>query len=179
MTTFPKILKRWSPSPSRLFRVEAMEIQFSNGEKREYERLKGSKPAVIAVPMLDEDRFIVVREFAAGTEDYQLALPKGRVDGTESFAHAADRELREEAGFGSRRQTLLKQMLQSPNYMEHATQIVLLQDLYEATAEGDEPEPLGVEVFRFSALSELLERSDFSEARSIAALFLAQQYLAG
>ena len=177
MPTKPQILKRWPVLHSRLFRAEAMELEFSNGVRRTYERLLGSKPAVLVIPLLDDDRVVLVREYAAGTNDYQLALPKGRVDKGESFEEAADRELREEAGYGAKRLERLKALTQSPNYMEHSTQLVLAQDLFESSAEGDEPEPLEVEIARLSQLETLLKRPDFSEARSIAALFMVRAHL--
>src|SRR5690606_37892514 len=102
-------------------------------------------------------------------------LPKGRVERGEDLLAAANRELMEEIGYGARDVSLLKLMSQSPNYMQHRTQIVLARDLYEHRLEGDEPEPLDVVPVKFSELDELLEREDFSEARSIAALLLVQR----
>ena len=55
--------------------------------------------------------------------------------------------------------------------------IVVASDLYEEKLEGDEPEPLEVETFSFSQLLELNERSDFSEARALAALFVVREQL--
>ncbi len=175
----PQVLKRQLLTRTRLFRVEEMELLFANGATRTFERLLSDHQAVIIVPMLDDDQVLLVREYGAGMEDYQLGLPKGRLDAGETFEAAANRELQEEVGFAAERLTLLKSMTQSPNYMQHATQIVLAQGLYPQTAEGDEPEPLEVEIFRLSQLPELCSRADFTEARSIAALYLAQAYLAG
>lgn len=173
----PKILKRWPVLCSRLFKAEALELEFSNGQQRTYERLLGNKPAVLIIPMLDDDRVILVREYAAGTDDYQLALPKGRVDEGETFEQAADRELREEGGYGANKLTLLKHMTQSPNYMEHSTQLVLAQCLFEADAEGDEPEPLGVEIASLANIEQIILQNDVTEARTIAALYIARSYL--
>lgn len=174
----PQVLKRQLLTSTRLFRVEELQLQFSNGATRTYERLLSDHRAVIIVPMLDHDQVILVREYGAGMEDYQLSLPKGRLDPGESFTDAANRELQEEVGYAARKLTLLKNMTQSPNYMQHSTQIVLAQGLYPQTAEGDEPEPLDVEIFRLSDLESLCDREDFSEGRSIAALYLAKAHLA-
>jgi ADP-ribose diphosphatase len=178
MPTKPQILKRRLECQSRLFRVESLDLRFSNGAERTFERLLGGGvPAVIVVPMLDDQRVILVREYGAGIDDYCLSLPKGRVDEGETLAEAANRELKEEAGYGARRLTLLKCMTQAPNYLQHRTQIVLAQDLYPERLEGDEPEPLEVEVFHLAEMADWLERGDISEARTIAALYLARDYL--
>lgn len=164
---------------SRLFRVESLDLRFSNGAERTFERLLGGAvPAVIIVPMLDDQRVILVREYGAGIEDYNLSLPKGRVDEGESLTEAANRELKEEAGYGARRLTLLKCMTQAPNYQQHRTQIVLARDLYPEKLEGDEPEPLELEVLHLGEMSAWLMRGDVSEARTIAALYLTRDFLA-
>lgn len=174
----PQVLKRQLLSQTGIFRVEQLQLQFANGATRTFERLLSDHKAVIIVPMLNDDQVLLVREYGAGMEDYQISLPKGRLDPGETFIEAANRELQEEVCYAARQLTLLKSITQSPNYMQHTTQIVLAQGLYPQTAVGDEPEPLEVEIFRLSELPQLCAREDFTEGRSIAALYLAQQYLA-
>lgn len=179
MPTKPKILKQTPLFKSRFFRGEEVELRFSNGELRTFERLcSGGQPPVVIVPMLDDDQVLLVEEYGAGVEDYQLGLPKGRADAGETSEQAANRELKEEAGYGARKLTLLKCMTQSPNYQQHRTQIVLAQDLYPESLEGDEPEPLRVVPMPLSQLSEWVARDDITEARTIAALYLARDFLA-
>jgi ADP-ribose diphosphatase len=55
--------------------------------------------------------------------------------------------------------------------------ILLAFDLYPQQLEGDEPEPLEVIRWPLAQYQELLVRSDFTESRSVAGLFLAQQWL--
>lgn len=177
MPTPPKILKRSLAGQSRLFRIEAMRLRFSNGEERDYERLLGNRTAVIIVAIAEGNQVVLVREYGAGLERYELALPKGKVDDGESFEQAANRELQEEAGFAASKLTLLKCMSQSPSYMQHTTQIVLAEGLTPSRLEGDEPEPMTVEMVPLSAIAELVTRADVTEARTIAALYLAKDYL--
>lgn len=44
MPSLPKILQCQQVAQSKLFRVEQLQLQFSNGEQRTYERLAGVKP---------------------------------------------------------------------------------------------------------------------------------------
>ena len=57
---------------------------------------------VAVVPMLDDDTVLLIREYAAGVHRYELGLVKGRIDAGETSLQAADRELKEEAGYGAR-----------------------------------------------------------------------------
>jgi ADP-ribose diphosphatase len=63
--------------------------------------------------------------------------------------------------------------------MTHMAHVVLAQDLYPERLAGDEPEPLEVVPWKLAELHTLVARDDVTEGRSIAALFMAREYLAG
>ena len=63
--------------------------------------------------------------------------------------------------------------------MSSMTHVVLARDLYPERLTGDEPEELEVVPWKLSELHTLIGRADVSDGRSIAALFIAREYLAG
>ena len=160
------------------YRVEQLDLEFSNGERRRFQRMHGrGHGAVVVVPMLDDDTVLLVREYAAGMHRYELGLVKGRIDAGETPLQAADRELKEEAGYGARSLLALRELTLAPTYMSHAAHLVLARDLYPERLPGDEPEVLEQVPWKLDALHELILREDFSEGRSIAALFIAREWL--
>lgn len=160
------------------YRMERLDLEFSNGERRRYERLHGrGHGAVAVVPMLDAETVLLVREYAAGVHRYELGLVKGRIDAGESPVEAANRELMEEAGYGARRLDLLRSLTLAPTYMSHLTHLVLARELYPQRLPGDEPEPLELVPWKLADLGQLILQDDFSEGRSIAALFIAREWL--
>jgi len=168
----PNVVKRSSIAKTRIFSVEAMDIEFSNGQQRQYERLVGSeRGAVLVVAKPSDASVLMVSEYAAGMDRYELAFPKGKIDPGESKIDAANRELQEETGFGAHKLTHIHSMTIAPGYLGHTTHIILAEDLYPSTLSGDEPETLEVSEWKFSQLPELLGRDDFTEARSIAAFY--------
>lgn len=174
----PEILSSSIVARSRLFTVESMELRFSNGVERTYERLvPGGTGAVMTVAMKDEDTVMLIREYGGGVEDYTLTLPKGAMDMGETMEEAANRELQEEIGYGARKITHLKKLSLSPSYMKSGIDVLIAEDLYESKLEGDEPEPLEVVEWKLSKLTELFAQEDFTEGRAIAALYLARDYL--
>jgi ADP-ribose diphosphatase len=179
MSKKPTILNKTTIAQSRLFRIESLDIQFSNGELRNYERLARGKPggAVLIVPMLDSETVLLIREYSAGVHRYEVGLPKGKTDEGESFLDAANRELKEEVGFGARKLHHLSSFSLAPSYLEHTTEIVIAQDLYAEKLLGDEPEELEVIPWKISKINELLATGKCTEARSIAALFMTIEYL--
>ncbi len=158
---------------SRLFHVEQVDLIFSNGQQRTYERLsQSSHRAVMIIPMLDEETFLLVKEYSVGIDAYTLSFPKGQVEKQEDMFVGANRELMEEVGKGAHSYEYLKDLMLSPNYMTNSISVVIASDLYDKKLEGDEPEPLVVVPWKLSNIDELLEREDFLESRSITALLL-------
>ncbi|NOQ17462.1 MAG: ADP compounds hydrolase NudE [Methyloprofundus sp.] len=178
----PKILKRKIVARSRLFAIEALDLVFSNGATRQYERLvrgHGNNGAVLIVPLLDENTVLLIREYSAGIDRYELGLPKGKVDDNESFLQAANRELKEEVGYGANKIRQISSFSLAPSYMEHMTEIMLAEELYPEELVGDEPEPLQVVPWKLDNLAELVSSGQCTEARSIAALYLTKDFLQG
>ena len=180
MRTPPKILATRRVDGSRFLRAEQVDLEFSNGERRTFERLQSSGlGAVIIVPMQDDDTVLLIREYGAGTGRYELGLPKGRLDRDETAEQGADRELKEEIGYGARELHIIANLSLSPAYMTSMTHVVLARDLYAERLTGDEPEELEVVPWKLSELHTLIAEPDVTEGRSIAALFIAREYLAG
>lgn len=174
----PEILATKTLAKTRLFHVQALDLRFSNGVETQYERLKsGSAGAVLVVPILDAETVLLIREYVAGRECYELALPKGRIEPGEALLKAANREMMEEVGYGAQQLQHLKSVSLAPGSMTHMTHIVLAQDLYPQREEGDEPEALEVLEWSLNCLPELLEREDVTEARTIAALFMVRDLM--
>lgn len=174
----PEVLHRRTLAETRLFRVEGVGLRFANETEVEFERVTPTAAgAVIVVPVHDDGTVVLVREYAAGTERYELGLPKGRLEPAEAAADGAQRELREEIGHGARTLTVLRTLTLAPGYLSHRTHVVLAEGLYPAPLTGDEPEPLEIVTWPLEAVEALLAREDFSEARSMAALFMARSRL--
>ncbi len=176
--TPPEILAKQTVAQSRLFSIESLDLRFSNGEERTYERMKPSgRNAVMMVPITEQGDILLVREYAAGTERYELGFPKGLIDEGETAFEAADRELKEEIGFGSRKLTPLKEVVLAPSYFSSKMTLFIAEELYSEQLEGDEPEPLEVIRWPLAQAEELLTHLDFCEARTITALLLALRTL--
>lgn len=173
----PNILNVAVVARSRLFTIEEVDLAFSNGERRIYERMKpADRDAVMIVPILDKN-MILIQEYSVGLESYELGFPKGLIDPGENTFEAADRELKEEAGFGATRLEALGNLTMAPSYFSSTMNIVLAEGLYKEKLEGDEPEPLIVRHWPLNNLLALLDEPDFREARNVSALFILREWL--
>lgn len=174
----PIVHGRREREAGKMLRVEQIDLEFSNGQRRTYHRMKPSGlGAVIIVPMLDNETVLLAREYAAGLHHYEIGLPKGRLEHGETIIEAAQREMKEEIGYGARDLVELTRLSLAPGYMTHVTWIVLARELYPEKLEGDEPEELEVVPWPIADLRALTARDDCTEGRTIAALYIARDFL--
>ncbi|HIE78476.1 MAG: ADP compounds hydrolase NudE [Candidatus Pseudothioglobus sp.] len=174
----PKLTNIHTVAESRIFNLESMDVEFSNGATRIYERLVSrGNGAVLVVPMLDDDTVLMIYEYSGGTERYELGLTKGKIDKGETLIETAARELKEEIGYGAKKLTFLKTITLAPGYQSSETHIVLAEELYEEKAYGDEPEPLEIVAHKLSDLEKLTYSEDLTEARSILALYMVRDII--
>jgi len=168
----PEILETKTVARSRLFSIETLKLRFSNGVERLYERLPArGRQAVIVVAINTDDEVILVREYLAGLHRYELNLP------SETFEEAANRELKEEAGFGARKLDYVRQITLAPAYMGFSIHVILARGLYPESLPGDEPEIMEVERWGLQEVDQLVMSELLSESRSIAALKLAEVFI--
>jgi len=179
MHELPRVVRTTEVGRSRLFRIEALAMEFSNGVQRTYERLPArGRQAIIVVALDNENNLQLIKEYAAGMHRYQLTLPKGTTESDETLEQAANRELREEIGLGANQLTYLRQLNLAPGHMGFTIHVILAQDLYPAPLQGDEPEELQLVPWPLAAVEQLYDCEEFDEARALAALHLAVRRIA-
>jgi len=174
----PEIVNKKVIAQTGAFIVEALDLRFSNGVERKYQRLrKGGREAVIIVALSDNDEIMLVREYCAGFHEVRLSLPKGTVDLGETLEDAARRELSEEIGYSAKSVNVVKELSLAPSHMGFTIHVIFATDLYPNELEGDEPEPLELVRWPVEGLPDLIESTEFSEARAIAALTLCKPFI--
>ena len=174
----PIVLDHEIVADTAIFRVQSQKLRFSNGVERTYERLvpKGNHAgALMIVAINDDNEVMLIREYSAGTETYELSLPKGLIEHGENLTDAANRELKEEVGYGAENIEFLTEMTVSPGYMSYRLQVVIATGLYPERLEGDEPEPIEVVPTDMDKAIQLANGDQITEARAVAALYMTRE----
>lgn len=81
----------------RVFAVEVERRRFPNGQEHEVAIVRHN-PSVVLVPIQDDGRVILIRQYRASLDRTIWEIPAGRVDDGEDADAAAARECEEEIG---------------------------------------------------------------------------------
>lgn len=159
---------------TKLFTIKDIDIGFDH-KKITYQILEKSDTALI-VPINEKGELILVREYFCAIDEYQLGLPKGKIDKGHTDLTTANKELQEETGFKAGKLDNLGTVTMSPGYLTQKTHIFLARGLTENKLDGDEEEVLEVIYYPFDKFEELIDQGKLTEARMIAALYLAKKF---
>jgi ADP-ribose diphosphatase len=76
----PTVHQRRQIADTGIFNIEEIDLEFANGQTRCYQRIVGSaQGAVLVIPLLQDETLLLIREYAAGMDRYELAFPKGKI----------------------------------------------------------------------------------------------------
>lgn len=161
---------------TKLFTIKDIVLQLGSGEQVTYQIIEKRDTALI-VPITNEGNLVLVKEYFYAIDEYQIGLPKGRIEGGENELDTANKELREEIGYKAGKLNKLGVLTMSPGYLTQKTNVFLARDLTESKIKGDEPEELEIIEHPFSKFEELIDQGKLTEARMTAALFMARKFL--
>jgi len=102
---------------------------------REYLRHPG---AVMVVPVLDDGRLILERQFRYPVGQSLVEFPAGKIDPGEEILACAQRELREETGYVARQWSYLGGFHNAVGYCDEKIEVYLARGLtFDATVDND------------------------------------------
>ncbi len=161
--------------------VTATRATFSDPSGTEFERDVVHHPgAVVVVPVLDDGRVLMVRQFRAAVEDDLLELPAGKRDVLdEPVSTTAARELAEEVGMQAGRLELVAEFYNSPGFCDEHSFLFLARDLREcpSSAQGVEEENMTMETVDLADIPAMIADRRLVDAKSIIGLLLAREVL--
>ena len=134
--------------------------------------------AIALVPLLPDGRVIFVRQWRHAAGQALLEIPAGtREQGEEPIATAA-RELTEETGYTADRLIPLGSFFTAPGFCTEVIHCYLALGLTAGAARPEEDEGITLEHLSLADTTAAIARGAIHDAKSIAALAMAQYYLA-
>lgn len=144
---------------------------------REYIRHPG---AAIVLPVLDDGRLLMVRQFRYPVGVETLEFPAGKIDAGEPSLETAHRELLEETGHEATHLAFAFHVLPCVGYADERIDFYLARGLRHVGHPGEEGEFLAVETVALEDLLAAADRGELAEAKTlIGAYWLARHLDAG
>lgn len=127
--------------------------------------------AAAVLPVLEDGRLLMVRQFRHALDRYTLELPAGKRDSEdEDFLECAKRELEEETGFKSENMEFLLYVNTTVAFLDEKIAIYLARDLKKGQVNWDEDEELGVEAWKLEDLQQLIYEGKLTDSKTVAAI---------
>ena len=153
-----------------LLHVRRDRVRLPNGATatREYVVHPG---AVLIVPVLDDGRLVLERQFRYPVGRVMLEFPAGKIDPHEAPLATARRELREEAGYAAETWRHLGTVHPEIGYSTEAIEMYVATGLSHVGAQLDDGEFLDVVLMTEEELLAAFDAGSVTDGKTIAALF--------
>lgn len=159
---------------SIIFRVDNLRTPDGRTVKYDIVEHHGS---VILVPVDENGNIYFVRQYRHAAEQEMLELPAGTLEPGEEPAFCAAREVREETGMEAANIKEIGSFYLAPGYSTELMHVFLATGLSHNPLEADDDEFLSVELLSMTDALKLAGSGGLTDAKSLAALLLAQAYL--
>lgn len=172
MAGFSTSLSRKTIFKGRLLNVFVEKIKFPNGHIGELETVK-HPGAVLIVPILSEDKIILIRQYRPVISSYIWELPAGTLGRKETPLVCAKRELAEETGYIALRLKRIGHIYPAPGYTTEKIIIYIATGLKKVSQDIQEDEIIVKKIFSLTHVKRLLKTGKIIDAKTICALTLA------
>jgi ADP-ribose pyrophosphatase len=134
--------------------------------------------SVVVMPVLDDGRVLLIRQYRYAARQFLWELVAGRIDPGESVRQGAARELIEETGYRAKRFRVFLDLFPSPGFLEERMWILIAEGLTLGKAEPEEDERIKAKAFTRGQLEKMIKRKTLRDAKSIAGLLYYFRFLA-
>jgi ADP-ribose pyrophosphatase len=171
-----KILKSTVLYQGPVFGVRRDEVLEPGGVRatREVVTHPGS---VVVLPVLDDGRVVLIRQYRHATRQYLWELVAGRMDPGETPKRAAARELVEETGYRAKRYSVFLDVFPTPGFVEERMFILLAEGLTAGQAQPEEDEKIEARAYSLKELKQMIQRGKLRDAKSVAGILYYVTFL--
>ncbi len=157
-----------------VFRIESGIVREPGGVRARRDIIRHSGSVAI-LPVADDGRIILVRQYRCVFGVPLVELPAGRIDGGETARAAARRELREEIGMDARRFERLLRIVPSPGFLDETVTIYRASGLFRSVAEPDPDERIEILTLPLAEALAACRSGRIDDAKTLTALLLEER----
>jgi ADP-ribose pyrophosphatase len=160
----------------RILNLRVDEVTMTNGKiaKREVIEHRG---AAAIVPILEERKVVLVRQYRYAIATDLLEIPAGTIEREEQPHECAVRELEEETGYRCKEIEKIMEFFPAPGYSTEELHVYLAKGLVKSEMHTEEDEQITLEILPLEHALVKVRSGEIRDAKSICALFRAAELL--
>jgi ADP-ribose pyrophosphatase len=159
----------------RVFSVEVVDVRFPNGRTHQQEIVRHA-PSVVLIPLQDDGRVILIRQYRASIARQTWELPAGSLNPGETAAAAAARECEEEVRLVPWRIEQVRGLFPAPGFCDEELIYFRVFDLRPPAPDSphkpDEDEDIQVETFTVAEAKAMAARGEIVDLKTAYGLTL-------
>lgn len=155
-------------------RVDDVRLPTGRETKREVVEHRG---AVAMVPLLDDGRVILVRQWRYPVSEALLEIPAGTIEDGEKPPECAERELVEETGYAADTIKRLLSFYTTPGYTTESIDVFLCRDMHPKNASADEDENIQQVIVPWRQALQMATDGRITDGKTIAAILAADRII--
>ena len=132
---------------------------------------------VAAIPVLDDGRLLLIRQFRYPIGKYILELPAGKLDSGQSPLDTVKRELEEEAGYRAGEWTHECTFYTTPGICNESIHLFVARNLIQSTQRLEEGEHISLEAYSLDECLQKMAAGEISDGKTILGILWYQRKL--
>ena len=146
-------------------------MEFPNGNTAHWDYIAHRKGAAAVLPVLEDGRILMVRQYRNAIERETLEIPAGARDSVqERTIDCAARECEEETGYRAGKIEPLVTVATTVAFCNEIVEVFLATDLEKHSQHLDENEYLNVEAHTIEELKEMVLNRQIQDSKTVAAI---------
>ena len=146
-------------------------MRLPDGNTEEWDYVAHRKGAAAVLPVMEDGRILMVRQYRNALERFTIELPAGALDAAnEAGIVCAARELEEETGYRSEDLEHLITIRTTVALCNERIEIYLAKNLIPSKQHLDANEFVNVEAFTLEELKEKIFRAEIEDSKTVAAI---------
>jgi ADP-ribose pyrophosphatase len=122
---------------------------------------------VVAIPVLDDGRLVLIRQFRYPLQKYILEFPAGKLDMNLPPMETVAREIEEETGHSAGSLTHEMSFCTSPGIIDEVIHLFIARELKPVPHAREEGEHITVEAYALEECLRMVESGEISDAKTI------------
>lgn len=167
----------------KIFTLDRDTVRFPDGSDAEMDILRHPGASAIVPFMNDphgeDPQLLLLRQYRYAAGGYIYEVPAGRLDGDESPADCAVRELKEETGCTAEAMKPLFTMFTTPGFTDEKIHVFMASGLVHGEAAREADEFVDVVIMRLAEALELIRTGEILDAKTALSLLYVAGFQAG